>query len=268
MTTRPGHTAVHRVPPHLARTPPGPLLLLLEGRAPWEWAAAQLARPWLARLPQGDGHPVIVLPGLAANDWSTLPLRRFLRQRGYAAHPWRQGFNFGPGQGQGVLARCLEQARALATAHGGPVSLVGWSLGGVFAREIAKEAPDIVRCVVTLGSPFSGHPEATNAWRLFEWVSGQSVHDEDTLAQIRQAPPLPTTSIYSRTDGVVAWHCSLNEPSPLAENIEVHASHVGMGLNPLVLYAIADRLAQDPARWQPFDLRGARRWLYRQAHLS
>jgi pimeloyl-ACP methyl ester carboxylesterase len=239
--------------------------MLLEGRAPWEWAAMQAARPWMDRLPQGDGHPVIVLPGLAANDWSTLPMRGFLRRRGYDPHPWRQGFNFGPRHG--VLAACLDQARWLAeTSPGGKVSLIGWSLGGVFAREIAKEIADQVRCVITLGSPFSGHPEATNAWRLFEYVSGQSVHDEATLAAIRQPPPVPTTSIYSRTDGVVAWHCSLNEDSPLTENIQVHASHVGMGMNPLALYAIADRLAQDPARWRPFDLRGARRWIYKLTH--
>jgi pimeloyl-ACP methyl ester carboxylesterase len=189
MSFRAGHTAVHRVPRHRERRPPGPLLLLLEGRAPWEFAAMQMARPWMDRLPAGDGHPVIVLPGLAANDWSTLPMRRFLRRRGYDPHPWRQGFN-----------------RWLAESYRGRISLIGWSLGGVFAREIAKEIPELVRCVITLGSPFSGHPEATNAWRLFEMVSGQSVHDEATLAGIRQPPPVPTTSIYSRTDGVVAWH--------------------------------------------------------------
>ena len=115
---------------------------------------------------------------------------------------------------------------------GRKVSLVGWSLGGLFARELAKEVPELVRCVITLGTPFTGHPEATNAWRLFELVSGQSVHDEETLAGIRRPPPLPTTSIYSRTDGVVAWHCSLNDPAPLAENIEVHASHMGNGHEP------------------------------------
>ena len=83
------------------------------------------------------------------------------------------------------------------------------------------------------------------------------------MAQIRRPPPVPTTSIYSRTDGIVAWRCSLNEPGPLVENIEVHASHVGMGMNPLALYAVADRLAQPSGRWQPFAASGARRWFFR-----
>lgn len=245
--------------------PPGPLLMLMEARAPWEWAALMAAMPWLARLPVGDGHPVLVLPGLGANDLSTLPLRNFLQARGYTPYGWGQGFNFGP-RNQHALGHSLHRAFELARRHGEKVSLLGWSLGGIYAREIAKEIPERVRCVITLGTPFAGHPRATNAWRFFEWVSGQSSHDEAMLEQIRRPPPVPTTSLYSKTDGVVAWHCSLNEASPLAENIEVHASHVGMGMNPLALYAIVDRLAQDPAHWRPFDRRGARRWFFREAH--
>lgn len=234
---------------------------MLEGRAPWEYAALLAATPWLRRLPMGDGHPVLVLPGLGANDLSTLPLRRFLSGLGYDVHPWKQGFNFGPRHG--VLHRLTEQVASIATTAGRPLSLVGWSLGGIYAREMAKELPDQVRCVVTLGTPFTGHPRATNAWRFYEIVSGQLVHDAMLMEQIRQAPPVPTTSIYSRTDGIVAWQCSLNEPAPRVENIEVQASHLGMGLNPLALYAVADRLSQDPARWKPFDVLGARRWFYR-----
>jgi len=128
--------------------------------------------------------------------------------------------------------------------------------------------PEAVRCVITLGSPFSGPPRSTNAWRLFEMVSGQRAEDHGMLAQLRVAPPVPTTSIYSRTDGVVAWQSSLNEPSERAENIEVHASHIGMGMNPLALYAVADRLRQDPAHWQPFDPRGAQRWFFKTTHQS
>ena len=86
------------------------------------------------------------------------------------------------------------------------------------------------------------------------------------MAEIRKPPPVPTTSIYSRTDGIVAWRCSLNDPGPLAENIEVPASHVGMGMNPLALYAVADRLAQPVGRWQPFDVSGPRRLFFRTAH--
>lgn len=245
---------------------PHPLLVLLEGRAPWEIAAMLAAMPWLRRLPRGDGHPVIVYPGLGATDITTAPLRSFLQDLGYSAYPWKQGFNFGPRNG--VLDAVREHVQRIASRHDTRVSLIGWSLGGLYAREMAKEFPQLARCVITLGSPFTGHPRATNAWRFYEWVSGQDVHDPELIEQIRGTPPVPTTSIYSRTDGVVAWQCSLNEESPLAENIEVHASHIGMGMNPLALYAIADRLRQDPAHWKRFDAQGARRWFFKTTGMS
>jgi pimeloyl-ACP methyl ester carboxylesterase len=245
---------------------PHPLLVLLEGRAPWEAAAMVAAMPWLRRLPRGDGHPVIVYPGLGATDLTTAPLRGFLQDLGYSAYPWKQGFNFGPRRG--VLEAVREHLQRIAARHDDKVSLIGWSLGGVYAREMAKEFPQLARCVITLGSPFTGHPRATNAWRFYQWVSGQDVHDAELIEQIRGNPPVPTTSIYSRTDGVVAWQCSLNDESPEAENIEVHASHIGMGMNPLALYAIADRLRQDPARWKRFDAAGARRWFYRTTGMA
>ncbi|GAP34716.1 alpha/beta hydrolase [Piscinibacter sakaiensis] len=241
--------------------PPGPLLLLLEGRAPWEWAAMLAATPWLRRLPKGDGHPVLVYPGLGANDLSTAPLRGFLRHRGYPAHGWKQGFNFGPRVG--VLEAARERLERLWQRYQQPLSLIGWSLGGIYARELAKEFPDRVRSVITLGTPFAGHPRATNAWRFYEFVSGQGAPHPEQLAAIRQAPPVPTTSIYSRTDGVVAWHCSVDQAGPRVENIELHASHVGMGMNPLALYVIADRLAQPAQAWQPFEAAGLRRWFFR-----
>jgi len=240
---------------------PGALLMMLEGRAPWEFAAMLAATPWLRRLPRGDGHPVLVFPGMGANDFTTAPLRGFLDNLGYVTQPWGQGFNFGPRDG--VLKRCAADVRALSERHGQPVSLIGWSLGGLYAREMAKELPDRTRCVITLGTPFTGHPKATNAWRIFEALSGQKAHDPSMMARLRTPPPVPTTSIYSRTDGIVSWRCSLNEPGPLVENIEVHASHVGMGMNPLALFAVADRLAQLPGQWMPFDANGARRWFYR-----
>jgi len=240
---------------------PAPWLVMLEGRAPWELAALLAAMPWLKRLPPGDGHPVLVFPGLGAADVSTLPLRSLLESLGYSAYPWKQGFNFGPRHG--VLEGCRQLLRRTAERHGSSVSLVGWSLGGLYAREMAKEMPELTRCVITLGTPFAGHPRATNAWRFYEMLSGQDVHDPELIERIRGMPSVPTTSIYSKTDGVVAWQCSINEAGPRAENIEVHASHIGMGMNPLALFAVADRLAQDPAHWRPFDARGARRWFYK-----
>ena len=240
---------------------PGALLLALEGRAPWEFAASIAAAPWLRKLPRGDGHCVLVLPGLAANDLTTLPMRAFLKDRGYQPSPWDQGLNLGPRAG--VLDALRARVRELFELDRKKISLVGWSLGGVYARELAKEMPELVRCVITLGSPFAGPPQATNAWWLFERVSGHPEPDAAMQAALRTAPPVPTTSIYSRTDGIVAWQCSLNPPGPLAENIEVHASHIGLGLNPLAMVAIADRLAQDPAHWMPFDTSGLRRFFFK-----
>ena len=239
---------------------PGPLLLALEGRAPWELGATLATLPLLRRAAEGDGHAVIVYPGLVASDLSTLPLRTFLRQRGFDAHGWELKRNYGPRAG--VLEQSIERVLALRNASGRPVSLVGWSLGGVYAREIAKLLPKDVRCVVTLGTPFTGTPRATNAWRSYQLASGHKLDDAELLAQVRAAPPVPTTSIYSRTDGVVAWQCSYQEPGAMAENIELSASHIGMGLNPAAWYAIADRLSQPEGKWQPFHRDGWRSWLF------
>jgi len=240
---------------------PGFVRLALEGRAPWELGAAIAARPLLRLAPKGDGHPVLVFPGLIAPDMSTLPLRRFLKGRGYAAAPWKQGVNLGPREG--VIEACLARLRELYEAHGRKVSLIGWSLGGIYARELAKVYPDAVRLVITLGTPFTGHPRATNAWRLYELVTGHKIGAPEIHEPLRAAPPVPTTSIFSRTDGVVAWQCSLEKPGPLRDNIEVEASHLGMGMNPMTFYAIADRLAQPEGEWRPFERSGVLALLYR-----
>lgn len=243
--------------------PPNAWLLMLEARVFWEFGAMLAATPWLRRLPRGDGHPVLVFPGMAANDLTTVPLRNFLGGLGYVTQAWGQGFNFGPRDG--VLEQCAADVRALAERHGQSVSLIGWSLGGLYAREMAKLLPEHTRSVITLGTPFSGHPRATNAWRIFELLSGHSADDPVMIERLRTPPPVPTTSIYSRSDGIVSWRCSLNEAGPQTENIEVRASHTGMGMNPLALYAVADRLAQPPQQWRHFDASGARRWFFPNA---
>ncbi|MDM0111899.1 alpha/beta hydrolase [Variovorax sp. J22R133] len=231
--------------------PPSRLLLLAEWRALWEAGAAIACWPLLQLAPRGDGHPVLVLPGLVASDGSTRLLRRYLKGRGYDAHGWGQGRNLGPREGveDGLFAK-LESMHA---ESGRKVTVVGWSLGGVYARLIAARRPDLVRSVVTLGSPFTGTGRATNAWRLYEGVSGQSAEDPRYVADVTPTPRVPTTSIFSRTDGVVAWRCSLEKPGPHSENIEVIASHMGLGAHPAVFYALADRLAQPEGQWKPFD---------------
>jgi len=243
--------------------PPSPWLMLLEGRAPWEYAATKAVMPWLSRVPRGDGHPVIVFPGLGASELSTRTLRGFLGQLGYATYDWGLGRNR---PRAGLLDNCRQQVLQVAARHERKVSLVGWSLGGVYARELAKQLEPQTRCVITLGSPFSGHVRATSAARAYELYSGRPLqHDPARAAQLKRAPAVPTTSIYSKTDGVVAWQCSLNEAAPHTENIEIHASHLGLGVNPLALFAVADRLRQDPAHWQRFDARAVPRWLFRGA---
>lgn len=232
--------------------PPAPAWwkVALEMRAPIEFAAGLSAFPLLAMSPRGDGHPVLVFPGLLASDVSTGPLRQLLRWLGHDVHGWQLGRNLGP-RGD-VLATSLARIRELARSSGRKVSLVGQSLGGIYARELAKQASDDVRCVITLGTPFGGGPRSTNAWQIFESLNGRGHLDPAARAALRSTPPVPTTSIYSRTDGIVAWECSVEQVSPEVENIEIEASHTGMAVNPLVLHAVADRLGQAEGHWQPY----------------
>jgi pimeloyl-ACP methyl ester carboxylesterase len=241
--------------------PPSRQLLLLELRAIWELSAFFAAYPLLRLAPRGDGHPVLVLPGLAASDLSTRPLRRFLKDQGFKPHGWKLGPNHGPRPG--VEDRMRSRLDELFARHGRKVSLVGWSLGGVFARELARRTPEQVRCVITLGSPFAGEPRASNAWKLYERASGRKVEDWPDRLGMRRAPPVPATAIFSRSDGIVAWQGCLEREGPTAENIEVEGSHCGLGHNPAVLYAIADRLAQAEGAWRPFDRSGLRGLVYR-----
>ncbi len=243
-----------------AVTPPSRLLQLLEGRVLWELGATVSAWPWLARVPKGDGHPVLVLPGLVASDLSTRLLRGYLRERGYYVHGWKQGRNLG--LRKGVEQAMFDRLEALHEKHGRKVSIVGWSLGGLYARVLAKQRPDLVRSVITLGSPFAGSPRSTNAWRVYEWASGQKSDDPRAHERLRGELAVPATSIYSRTDGIVAWPSSIDEVGPISENIEVVASHLGLGVNPAVLYAVADRLAQPEDAWRPFVRTGLRAMVY------
>ena len=249
----------HPGPPDERRPPRW--LLLLEGRAMWELGALPLALPWLmARVPRGDGHSVLVLPGLLASDTSTAPLRRFLSGRGYDVMGWGLGRNLGPREG--VMHGMRASLRRLHEKSGRKVSVIGWSLGGVYARELARAAPDEVRQVITLGSPLYGSPEgSSNAWGVYKWASGK--HEIDPGERGDGPPPVPTTSIYTRGDGIVGWGCSIEKKGPLTDTIEiVGASHLGLGVNPLVLYAVGDRLAQPEDSWTHFAPTGPERALY------
>ncbi|MFB9269490.1 esterase/lipase family protein [Bradyrhizobium erythrophlei] len=248
------NTAVDRA------APPSQLLLALEVRGIWELQAFFASYPLLRRAPRGDGHPVLVLPGLSASDVSTRPLRAYLKAQGYAVHGWKLGSNRGPRPGveDAMDARLAE----LAERYGRKVSLVGWSLGGVFAREMARRAPDLVRQVITLGSPFANEPKASNAWRLYEVLSERRVDDWPDRDTMKLPPPVPSTAIYSRTDGIVSWWGCREQHAERTQNIEVEGSHCGLGHNPAALYAIADRLALGEGEWSPFDRSGLRSMVY------
>jgi len=243
-------------PPSGRLRPPGLGLLLAEARGIFEFNASLLLSPLLMRAPRGDGHPVLALPGFLASDLSMAPMRRYLSELGYDTQAWRMGRNTG-----GISRMRAALRDRLAEIHassGRKVSIVGWSLGGVYARDLALQAPEMVRYVVTLGSPFANDVRATNATRLYEALSGEGVEDNSELRQaISGDLPVPTTSIYSRSDGIVNWRTCLLRPSETAENIEVHlASHVGLGVNPAALWAVADRLAQAEGQFRQFDRSG------------
>jgi pimeloyl-ACP methyl ester carboxylesterase len=245
---------------------PAPPLWLLasEQRVFWELAAGFAMLATLKRIaPRGDGHPVLVIPGLGATDISTALLRRFLNDLGYATYPWGMGRN--KGFKDELASSMSEHLRGIFEEHGQPVSIIGQSLGGVIAREMARLKPDMVRQVITLGSPFTGHPLASTGTHLYEWLSGDKMEDLDynRHLEIRVKPPVPTTSVYSKLDGVVAWQCSIEEGKPEGESIHLRGNtHCGMASSPSALYLMADRLAQPQDDWQEFRPRGLGRIFY------
>jgi pimeloyl-ACP methyl ester carboxylesterase len=194
-------------------------------RAVGDMGLLAAALPLLARSPRGDGHTVLVLPGLAADDASTRPLRAFLRTLGYDVLGWGLGRNLGPRRE--TRRGLVDALRAAHERRGRPVSLVGWSMGGIYARELARVAPHTVRQVVSLGSPVDGSID------------------------------VPSTSVYTRSDVIVPWRRSIQAVAARSENVEVSASHLSLGHNPAVLHVVADRLAQPAGTWSPFTPRGA-----------
>jgi pimeloyl-ACP methyl ester carboxylesterase len=239
----------------VARRNDGPALPLFvsePGRAVADYGLYLAARPLMPSLPRGDGHPVLVLPGLLADDVSTRALRTVLRKLGYDAHGWGLGRNIGP------TAACVKGMRDLvhhlADEHGKPVTLVGWSLGGIFARDLARRTPDSVRQVITLGSPFRlARNSQSRATKVFARYSHLHVEHRSLPLESESVPlRVPATSIYSHFDGIVHWETCLDTPGERCENIAVMASHLGLGHHPASIWAIADRLAQPEGTWKPF----------------
>lgn len=248
----------------LSRKGPAFFWTLTEGaRASAEVTSFILLRRLMKRLPKGDGHPVIFLPGFLTSDRSTKPMRKLLKNLGYNTYGWGLGRNLAFNESREAEMNAV--LKRLYKEHGQKISIVGWSLGGIFAREVAKSNPNIVRGVISLGSPISGDVEHSNVGRLYEAINGKPTEAmKARLETISEAPPVPTTSIYTKTDGIVAWKGSIQRPgNTQSENICVPASHIGLVMNPLVIYAVADRLAQPDGDWTPFEAGGLKRFVFR-----
>ena len=234
--------------------PPSALLLALEARGLASPAGLLAAAPFLATAPRGAPQAVIVLPGLGATDRSTAALRLYLRVVGYQAKGWNRGRNVRPAGTD--LPAVATQICTLRATTGTPVTLVGWSRGGLIAREATRIAPEAVRMVITLGSPFAA-PSATNVAALWRRLTGDvfPVQTPEQRKALAAPLPVPCTSIYSRADG--AWRACLQPDGPQSENVEVRGSHFGLGFNPAALWVVADRLAQPLGTWTPFRPRGS-----------
>jgi hypothetical protein len=235
--------------------PPSLALTLIEGRGVAELAATFVLKGVLDSAPRGDGHPVIVLPGFLASDRSTVPLRKFLTDLGYDARGWGQGQNLGRFYKMRTILEA--QVEQVYKETGKKVSLVGWSLGGVFARYLSLIMPDKVRSVITLGSPFAADINATSAKKLYEFLSQEGPAKPGDLEKIAGDLPVPNSSIYTKLDGIVNWKTCISKPAANSETIEIRlASHVGIGVNPAAFWAVADRLTQGEGQFTPFAKKG------------
>ena len=228
-------------------------LLALESLALFEYSSLLYAGPRLRAVPVGNGHPVLVLPPFTASDRSTEPLRSVLRRRGHEVHGWDLGWNLGPHPR--LVDAMRRRLDALHRQAGTTVSIVGWSLGGVYARELARDDPAAVRQVITLASPFRLRTgDRTSATWLYDIVGPR---DDPYFGQVdpeeaRSRLPVPATAIYTRTDGIVNWRACIEDEGEHRENVEVVGTHSGLGFNLAAVIAIGDRLAQPEGTWQPF----------------
>jgi len=237
--------------------PPSPLLLFAEWRSIWELGSCIASLPTLMLAKVGDGHPVLVLPGFLLGDLSTSLLRRYIGWIGYESHGWELGQNVG-----GVCAmreKLRERLSGIYARREKKVSIVGWSLGGVYARDLARSMPDKVRYVITLGSPLTSDFTASRTSGVYDAVMSRAVGKMRAAdrAMLSTKLVVPTTAVFSKSDGIVISQSCLVEEGPLAENIGIRgSSHIGLAVNPAVLWAVADRLAQEEGRFQPFDRLG------------
>ncbi len=210
--------------------------LLREGAA----VAARVYGSFGSLGPRGaaDAQPLMIIPGFFASDRSTLGLQRALAREGYRVSGWGLGRNLGARAD--TIDRIVERLEAFCGSR--PAILVGWSLGGIYARETAKQRPDLVAKVVTMGSPFSGDPRANNAWRLYEFVSRHPVDRPPIAIEPGAKPPVPTLALWSRRDGMVAPACARGEGHESDRQLELGCSHMGFATSPRAFRAIAEAI--------------------------
>lgn len=207
-----------------------------------------LARyPELKELPRGNKQPVMIVPGLMADDVSTLPLRLYLRYLGYRPYGWKQGINLGFTQSD--IKKLRKKIIEISDARDQPVALIGWSLGGLIARELAREMPGQVSQVMSMGTPLIGGAKYTGLAGLgsrlgFDLDAVEKQLQEDTARPIAQ----PITVIYSKHDGLIAWEATQDNTHPQAEHFEVGSTHIGLGLDIDVFKIIARQLAKHAAK--------------------
>jgi pimeloyl-ACP methyl ester carboxylesterase len=236
-----------------ARKPSLGLFLSEPARGLADLAGLWMAAPWLSLAPRGDGHGVLVLPGLLATDSSTVLLRWFLGWLGYDVHGWSLARNLGPTEK--VLDEMPRTLSDLAGRTGGPVSLIGQSLGGIYARELAREHPGLTRQVITLASPFAlDDTRHSRAHGVYQRHAHRHAPDGrvPTLEQVAQPIEVPSTAVYSRWDGIVSWQSCVEPETARHENVEVRCGHLGFGVDAATLWLLADRLAVPAGRWRRF----------------
>lgn len=209
----------------------------------------------LPKVPQGDGHSVTLFPGLGSDGTPLISLLNHCQELGYDALDWGRRFNTGPsGNVDAWLAGLSDHVNEPIGDSHQSASLIGWGLGGLYAREVGKRLSPRVRQVITIGSPFNGAADITNAGWPYSLLSGSTPKPDDAqLSRLRTPPPVPTTSIFSSSDGVVAWQfCVHGKPARRVEDVEVGGSHIGKGLNNAAFAVVADCLSQKPGKWRPY----------------
>ncbi len=227
-------------------SPPGIMLQMMEARAGAEAGRLMLSLP-LIRMQAARGHnePVMVLPGFMADDYSTLLLRQFLKSIGYQAYPWNLGVN--RRRMMDFLPALIQQATTLADRHKQKVRLIGWSRGGILSREVARDRPELIDRVITLGSPIKGGVSASSIGNMVKRETGMSAQELTRLLKLRQLKPIdvPIRAVYSKTDGVVSWKACIDDVSADVQHFEISGTHVGMGANADVYRLLPRLLAED-----------------------